>query len=86
MALVYPSCSEGGGGCVINCMHAGLIPVVSYESSVDISHDCGVIFKENSVEEGILLGTDLDGALILQTKKNRKKIYSGKIKQKLQQV
>ncbi|MEO1374204.1 MAG: glycosyltransferase [Cyanobacteria bacterium J06635_10] len=51
LALVYPSCSEGGGGCVINCMHAGLIPVVSYESSVDVRDDCGVIFKENSIEE-----------------------------------
>ncbi|MEM1395581.1 MAG: glycosyltransferase family 1 protein, partial [Cyanobacteria bacterium P01_H01_bin.150] len=27
------------------------IPIVSYESSVDVSEDCGFIFKENSVEE-----------------------------------
>ncbi|MBV6621571.1 MAG: glycosyltransferase [Rivularia sp. (in: Bacteria)] len=51
LAIAYPSCSEGGGGCVINCMHTGLIPIVSYESSVDIKDEYGVIFKENSVEE-----------------------------------
>ncbi|AKG23274.1 glycosyltransferase [Calothrix sp. 336/3] len=49
-ALVYPSCSEGGGGCVITCMHAGMIPLVSYESSVDV-HNFGVIFPESSVEQ-----------------------------------
>jgi glycosyltransferase involved in cell wall biosynthesis len=36
IGLVYPSCSEGGGGSVITCLHAGLIPIISYESSVDI--------------------------------------------------
>jgi glycosyltransferase involved in cell wall biosynthesis len=48
LALVYPSCSEGGGGSVIACMHAGLIPIVSYESSVDVD-DCGVLLKDNSI-------------------------------------
>ncbi len=51
LGIVYPSCSEGGGGCVINCMHTGLIPIVSYESSVDVTDDYGVIFKDNSIEE-----------------------------------
>jgi glycosyltransferase involved in cell wall biosynthesis len=51
VAIVYPSCSEGGGGCVITCMHAGLIPIVSYESSVDVYDDFGLVLKESSVEE-----------------------------------
>jgi glycosyltransferase involved in cell wall biosynthesis len=47
VGLIYPSCAEGGGGCVINCLHAGLIPIVSYESSVDVN-DFGVILKDCS--------------------------------------
>lgn len=48
LGLVYPSCSEAGGGNVVVCMHAGLIPLVSYESSVDVE-DFGVLFKDNSI-------------------------------------
>ncbi len=36
IGLVYPTCSEGGGGGVITCMHAGLIPIVTREASVDL--------------------------------------------------
>lgn len=50
IGLIYPSCSEGGGGSAINCMHAGLIPIVSYESSVDVE-DFGIILKDSSIEE-----------------------------------
>jgi glycosyltransferase involved in cell wall biosynthesis len=48
LGVVYPSCSEAGGANVIVCMHAGLIPLVSYESSVDVE-DFGVMFKDSSV-------------------------------------
>lgn len=50
IALVYPSCSEGQSGAVITTMHAGLIPIVSYQSGVDVK-DFGVILQENSIEE-----------------------------------
>lgn len=37
-SVVYPSCSEGGGGAVIHCMHAGLVPIVTRAASVDIDN------------------------------------------------
>jgi glycosyltransferase involved in cell wall biosynthesis len=51
IGLVYPSCSEGGGGSCITCMHAGLIPIVSYESSVDVTDDFGIVLSGCSIEE-----------------------------------
>jgi glycosyltransferase involved in cell wall biosynthesis len=49
-AVVYPSCSEGGGGSVITCMQAGLIPVVTTEASVDVDPRFGVVLTDDSVE------------------------------------
>lgn len=49
-ALIYPSCSEGQAGSVITCLHAGLIPIISYESGVDVD-DFGIILQKSSVEE-----------------------------------
>jgi len=49
VATIYPSCSEGGGGSVITCMHAGLIPVVTPEASVDVG-DFGTVLQEASVQ------------------------------------
>lgn len=40
--VVLPSCSEGGGSSVYTCMHYGLIPVVSSESSVE-TLDFGIV-------------------------------------------
>ncbi len=41
---------KGVAGSTIICMHVGLIPIVSYESSVDVD-DFGIIIKDSSVEE-----------------------------------
>jgi len=50
IGLIYPSCSEGQCGAVVTCLHAGLIPIVSYESGVDVN-DFGVILKDCSIDE-----------------------------------
>lgn len=51
IGLVHPSCSEGCSTAVVACMHAGLVPIISYESSVEISRDCGTVLMKSSVEE-----------------------------------
>jgi glycosyltransferase involved in cell wall biosynthesis len=56
LALVYPSCAEGQAGSVVLAMHAGLIPLISRESGVDIE-DFGVILTESTpvhIESGVV--------------------------------
>lgn len=48
VGMVFPSCSEGQSGSVVNAMHAGLIPVVTPETGVDIEEDFGVMLPEAS--------------------------------------
>lgn len=50
IGIIYPSCSEGQAGSVVTCMQAGLIPIISQESGVDV-HDFGVILKDCSLDE-----------------------------------
>ena len=50
IGLIYTSCSEGGGACAVTCLHTGLIPIVSYEASVDV-HDFGFILKSCVAED-----------------------------------
>ncbi len=50
VAHVYPTCAEGSCGAVINCMHAGLIPVTTRQAGVDIDPLFGVLLPEPSVE------------------------------------
>lgn len=49
IAMVNLSCSEGGTPAVKTCMHAGLIPIVSYESGVDV-HDFGFTLEDCSID------------------------------------
>jgi len=50
IGLIFPSCSEGQTGSAITCMHAGLIPVLSYECGIDIT-ECGILLKKSSINE-----------------------------------
>jgi glycosyltransferase involved in cell wall biosynthesis len=50
VGLVYPSCSEGSAGAVLVGLHAGLIPIISYESGVDVGKDVGVVLDDCSIE------------------------------------
>lgn len=54
-AIVYPSCSEGGGGSVITCLHGGLVPLVTREASVDVE-DFGVELRDPRIS-GIVQAT-----------------------------
>lgn len=51
IGIIYPSCSEGTAGSVIVGIHAGLIPIISKESGVDIPENSGVVLSNCSVEE-----------------------------------
>jgi glycosyltransferase involved in cell wall biosynthesis len=59
-AHIFTSCSESGAACVLETMGAGVIPIVNYESSVDVD-DFGILLKSASIEdirEGIrMVGT-----------------------------
>lgn len=48
--VIYPSCSDGQAGGVVQAMHAGLIPLVTRESGIDTDH-LGVTFLDDSLEE-----------------------------------
>ena len=51
LGLILPSCSEGSSGCAVQCMHAGMIPIISYQCGVDVREDYGIILKKCSIEE-----------------------------------
>jgi glycosyltransferase involved in cell wall biosynthesis len=47
---ILPSCSEGCAGSVVECLHHGLVPVVSRETTVDTG-DYGITLKDCSIGE-----------------------------------
>ncbi len=49
LGIISVSCAEGGGGSTILGMHAGLIPIVNYETSVDVE-DFGLLLPDSHIE------------------------------------
>ncbi len=47
-SIIYPSCAEGGAGSVLHAMHAGMVPITTWESSVDLG-DFGVAIAKGDV-------------------------------------
>ena len=52
IGLVYPTCSEGQAGSVITGLHAGLIPVVTRQSGVEVEH-FGITLPDNPSIEAV---------------------------------
>ncbi len=50
VGMIFPSCSEGGGGSAVTAMHAGLIPLVTRETSLDVEPSFGVLLPDAGVE------------------------------------
>ena len=50
VAIVYPSCAEGGAGSVIACLHGGLIPIVTRSASIDVG-DFGFETRADRIED-----------------------------------
>ncbi|MGC2062964.1 MAG: hypothetical protein WA610_08290, partial [Thermodesulfovibrionales bacterium] len=50
VGAVHPSCSEIQVGAMVTCMHAGLIPIVSYESDMPVG-DFGVMLAKSTVHD-----------------------------------
>jgi glycosyltransferase involved in cell wall biosynthesis len=51
IGLIYPSSSEGQCGSVVTCLHSSLIPIISYESGVDIDDSYGIILKDCTIDQ-----------------------------------
>jgi hypothetical protein len=49
VAIIYPSCAEGQAGSVIMCLRAGLLPIATCETGLDV-HDFGWLLSDISVE------------------------------------
>jgi hypothetical protein len=50
VGLVYPSASESRSGSVLTSLHAGLIPIVTPESGVEVDDSFGTVLTEPTVE------------------------------------
>ncbi len=55
---IYPSCAEGQPGSVVECIHQGVIPIVSRETNID-TNSYGITLNSCSIEEIVEVIRDL---------------------------
>lgn len=48
--VIFPSCSEGGGGSLLTGMSYGLIPIATVESGVNIEKSYGILLNSYKIE------------------------------------
>ena len=56
--VIHPTCAEGQPGSVIECMHHGLIPIVSREAHID-TDNYGITLNNCSIDEIVSVVRDL---------------------------
>jgi len=50
IGIVYPAGSESQSTSVINCLHAGLIPIVTREAGLDVTPEFGVMLADDDID------------------------------------
>lgn len=48
IAFIYPSCAEGQAGSAVIAMHAGLVPIVTPQTGIDVG-DFGVLLRDSGI-------------------------------------
>lgn len=59
IGIVYPSCAEGQAGSVVNAMHAGLVPIISRQTGIDVTPERGLYVEELTAADLRAAVTDL---------------------------
>jgi len=93
LGLIYPSASEGQSGAVISCMQTGLIPVISYESGIDVDNfgvmvgDCRIdTLRETIRQLSSKEASELE-AMAKTTWETTRRVYTGEnYKKKLMSI
>lgn len=74
IAHIFPSCSEAGAAVVLETMAAGVIPVVSYESSIDVE-DFGFLLEDSSIETIIRQVREITGRSAAELRRRAKRAW-----------
>lgn len=74
IAHVFPSCSEAGAAVVLETMAAGVIPVVSYESSIDVEN-FGFLLGDVSIETIMRQAREIVGMSVDELRRRAKKAW-----------